>query len=141
MLRKPFVIGRHMYSNGVRVSYVDRLNRDGYLTNSLWIDTTGDVHLGEGQAMFRGQCMSCHTQDGYRSMTRLLGRDRQAIGSLLAILYNHALDSPYRAFMPPLVGTPGEIDSLGDYLLTISHPEPSQSLAAVQPAAVARTTK
>ena len=130
MLRKPYVIGQHMYSNGVRVSYVDRLNRDGYLTHSLWVDTNGDAHLNQGEAMFRGQCLSCHTQDGYRSMTRLLqGRDRRAIGSLLDILHKHAPDSPYHAFMPPLVGTPPEIDALGDYLLTLSHPENSTTIA------------
>jgi len=129
-LRKPYVIGQHMYSNGVRVSYVDRLNRDGYLTHSLWVDTNGDAHLNQGEAMFRGQCLSCHTQDGYRSMTRLLqGRDRRAIGSLLDILHKHAPDSPYHAFMPPLVGTPPEIDALGDYLLTLSQPENSTTIA------------
>jgi mono/diheme cytochrome c family protein len=137
MLRKPYVIGRHMYSNGVRVSYVDRLNKDGYLTKSLWTSNLGDPHFAQGEAMFRGQCMSCHTPDGYRSMTRLLqGRDRNAIGNLLAILHEHAPDSPYHAYMPPLVGTGNEINALGDYLTTLSHPETPAALAAV-PAPVA----
>jgi mono/diheme cytochrome c family protein len=90
--------------------------------------------------MFRGQCMSCHTQDGYRSMIRLLqNRDRQAIGSLLSILHTHAPDSPYRAYMPPLVGTSQEIDALGDYLATLSQSEPSPpALAAAPTPAAAR---
>jgi hypothetical protein len=136
MLRKPFVIGQHMYSNGVRVSYVDRLNRDGYLTHSLWTSPNGDPRLAMGEAMFRGQCMSCHTQDGYRSMIRLLqNRDRQAIGNLTAILHNHASDSPYRAFMPPLVGTSAEIDALGDYLATLSQPQGTPEAPVVAAAA------
>jgi mono/diheme cytochrome c family protein len=132
MLRKPFVIGQHMYSNGVRVSSVDRLNQDGYLTHSLWVNQTGDQRRAVGEAMFRGQCMSCHTPDGYRSMTRLLqARDRQAISSLTSILHTHATDSPYRAYMPPLVGTSHEIDCLGDYLATLSQPQtPAPTLAA-----------
>jgi mono/diheme cytochrome c family protein len=73
--------------------------------------------------MFRGQCMSCHTADAYRSMKRLLaGRNREAIGSLLTMLHEPKPDSPYRAFMPPLVGTPDEIQALGDYLATLSVP-------------------
>jgi cytochrome d ubiquinol oxidase subunit I len=36
MLRKPYVIGRWMYSNGVRVPYVSRINQQGYLANSAW---------------------------------------------------------------------------------------------------------
>jgi hypothetical protein len=131
MLRKPFVIGQHMYSNGVRVSYVDRLNHDGYLTHSAWVDTNGTSRFAVGEAMFRGQCMSCHTQDGYRSITRMLQeRDRAAIGNVLTILHNHAPDSPYRAFMPPLVGTPDEISALGDFLETLSRPQPPSALAA-----------
>ena len=37
MLRKPYVIGRWMYSNGVRVPYVDRINQEGYLAHSNWV--------------------------------------------------------------------------------------------------------
>jgi mono/diheme cytochrome c family protein len=138
MLRKPYVIGSHMYSNGVRVSYVDRLNKTGYLTNSLWVNPNGDPRLAAGESMFRGQCMACHTADGYRSMIRLLqNRDRAAIGSLLGILHDHAPDSPYRAYMPPLVGSPAEIDALGDYLATLSQSGTPGSTLAAAPAAPA----
>lgn len=36
MLRKPYVIGRWMYSNGTRVTYVNRMNTEGYLAHSNW---------------------------------------------------------------------------------------------------------
>ena len=121
MLRKPYVIGSHMYSNGVRKADVDRINRQGYLSQSTWIDDTLPVNLAQGQAMFRGQCMSCHTTDGYRSMQRLLaGRDRASIQNLTIILHEAKPDSPYKAFMPPLVGTSAEVNALGDYLATLS---------------------
>jgi cytochrome bd-type quinol oxidase subunit 1 len=139
MLRKPYVIGRHMYSNGVRVKSVDQLNQDGYLAHSMWVSQVANPHYAIGEAMFRGQCMSCHTPDGYRSMTRLLqGRDRQGIGNLLTMLHQHADDSPYKAFMPPLVGTGDEINALGDYLLTLSKSEePPAALAEVAASATA----
>lgn len=121
MLRKPYVIGHYMFSNGVRRSALDALNRDGYLAHSLWTRPTGDPQLARGEAMFRGECMACHTPDAYRSMKTLLaGRNREAIGNLLGMLHDYKPDSPYRAFMPPLVGTSNEINALGDYLATLA---------------------
>ena len=125
MLRKPYVIGQHMFSNGVRKRDVDGFNRDGYLSQSPWVGTNAPL-LVQGEIMFRGQCMSCHTRDAYRSMKRLLaGRNREAIGNLLAMLHDYKSDSPYHAFMPPLVGTTNEINMLGDYLATLMPTEKS----------------
>ncbi len=129
MLRKPYVVGRHMFSNGVRKSEVEKFNREGYLTSSPWI-ATNSTALERGQAMFRGQCGACHTTDAYRSMKTLLaGRDREAVGNLLKILHDYKPDSPYRAFMPPLVGTTNEIQALGDYLAALVAP-PAREQAA-----------
>jgi cytochrome bd ubiquinol oxidase subunit I len=126
MLRKPYVVGRHMFSNGVRVKQVETFNREGYLAHSPWRSTNA-TPLELGQLMFRGQCLSCHTADAYRSMKRLLaGRDRESIGNLLAVLHDYKPDSPYRAFMPPLVGTTNEIRALGDYLATVVVPKPQE---------------
>ncbi|AEP11669.1 cytochrome ubiquinol oxidase subunit I [Chloracidobacterium thermophilum] len=135
MLRKPFVIGEHMYSNGIRKQEVERFNREGYLANSMWLKTDvppvslrqvafgreigpeTTANLARGELMFRGQCLACHTVEGYRPMARLLqGRDRQAIMAFLKTLHENKPDSPYRSYMPPLVGTPDEIEALADYL-------------------------
>ena len=117
LLRKPYVIGRYMFANGTRVRSVASLNQTGYLQSTLWMRTDLSPQLSRGEAMFRGQCMSCHTADGYRSMRQLLGgRNRAAISNFLKTLHEHKTDSPYWRFMPPLVGTPDEIVSLGDYL-------------------------
>ncbi|GMV98967.1 MAG: hypothetical protein AMXMBFR84_01070 [Candidatus Hydrogenedentota bacterium] len=161
MLRKPYVIGRHMYSNGIRVNDVKRFNEEGYLTRTVWasevdreawarIDasavegrvafaslaaTDRTAHLNRGLLMLRGQCYSCHTVDGYRSLRKLLsGRDRDAIGNILGMLHNYADDSPYKKYMPPLVGTEKEIQALGDYLNTLvngdnANKEPLPALA------------
>jgi cytochrome bd-type quinol oxidase subunit 1 len=117
MLRKPYVIGRHMFSNGMRVKSVAAANRDGYLAHTMWMRTDVSPDYARGEAMFRGQCMSCHTVDGYRSMRTLLnGRNRASIGNLLTMLHDYKPDSPYRRFMPPLSGTADEVKLLGDYL-------------------------
>ncbi|MCC6491336.1 MAG: cytochrome ubiquinol oxidase subunit I [Candidatus Hydrogenedentes bacterium] len=146
MLRKPYVVGQHMYSNGVRKNTdVARFNKEGYLTHSVWAteedraawaridaqktpegkpvfaaqlpDADREIQLKRGELITRGQCMACHTTDGYRSLKRLLqDRDREAIGNVLQMLHEYKDDSPYRAYMPPLVGTNAEITALGDYL-------------------------
>ncbi len=119
-VRKPYVISAHMYSNGVRKRDVARINAEGYLSRSIWTPVTSNT-VTLGHQVFRGQCMSCHTVGGYRAMTQLLqGRDRKAIGQLLATLHDPPKDSMYRKYMPPLVGKQDEIDALGDYLATIS---------------------
>jgi len=121
-IRKPYVIGRHMYSNGVRISEIQKFNSNGYLTASPW-KPSGDDPLDIGKAMFRGQCMSCHTESGYRSMKRLLQqRDAKAIGLLLKTLHEPKPDSIYVKYMPPLVGSETEIQALAKYLEVLSDP-------------------
>lgn len=126
MLRKPFVVGRWMYSDGNRVSYIPRINTQGYLAHSNWIwdgDGAAPSTYSRGEAIFRGECGSCHTMDGYRSMRRLMaGRDRAGIHNFLIMLHDYKPDSPYRKFMPPLAGTSQDLDDLTDYLDAKTNP-------------------
>ncbi len=133
MLRKPYVVGRHMFSNGTRVQSVAAANRDGYLAHTMWLRTDVSPQYARGEGMFRGQCMSCHTVDGYRSMRVLLnGRNRGSIGNLLTMLHDYKPDSPYRRFMPPLTGTDEEVRLLGDYLDHMENGTAAAKLAAVR---------
>jgi len=121
MLRKPYVIGHWMFSNGVRVNYRERINEQGYLAHSMWT-WSGDggvapTSYSRGEAIFRGECGSCHTLAGYRPLNTLLaGRDRVNIGTLITMLHDYKPDSPYRKFMPPMVGTKQDQDDLTDFL-------------------------
>jgi cytochrome bd-type quinol oxidase subunit 1 len=133
MLRKPYVIGRWMYSNGVRVPYVARINQEGYLAHTMWTwqgqrmndrlvppETTDAndpaLSYSRGEAIYRGECGSCHTLNGYRPLKSLLaGRDRANIASFITMLHDYKPDSPYRKFMPPMVGTQQDISDLAGY--------------------------
>jgi len=130
-IRKPFVIGSHMYSDGIRVRDVPALNTEGFLTHSMWTPQGADATpLKLGRAMFAGQCMYCHTTTGYRSMKRFLeGRDAKAIGNILTMLRQNKADSPYHAYMPPLVGNDQEVADLQAYLLTLNQSTPPGSVA------------
>lgn len=119
-VRKPYVIQSHMYSNGVRKQDIAKINEQGYLARSIWLrDSASDMDKGE--AMFRGQCMACHTENGYRSMHRLLqNRDAKAIKQLLETLHQMPADSPYVKYMPPLVGSNEERQDLALFLEKLS---------------------
>ena len=117
MLRKPYVVGHWMYSNGVRVPYVNRINHDGYLVHSNWVWNGSNSSYSHGETIFRGECGSCHTMDGYRPLRQLLrGRDRANIGSFVTMLHEYKPDMPYRRFMPPMVGTQQDVNDLTDFL-------------------------
>ena len=137
MLRKPYVIGQHMFSNGIRKNDVAKINKEGYLVHCVWVrpeerqrwaaadkaaleGTPRSADIERGQLIFRGQCLACHTVDGYRSIRKFLaGRDRKSVANLVGVLHGYGDDSPYRPFMPPMVGTPQEVEALTDYLASL----------------------
>jgi len=128
MLRKPYVVYNYMYSNGLRKDDVALINKQGFVSVARWVNPKNMTKHALGQAMFRYQCMSCHTQTGYRSMTTLLGeRDVAAIGNFLALMKETTPEkNPYHGIMPPVVGTAEELDALAQYLATINHPPQSE---------------
>lgn len=135
MLRKPYVIGRWMYSNGVRVPYVNRINHEGYLAHTQWVWNNSASSYSRGEAIFRGECGSCHTMDGYRPMRKLLsGRDRANIASFVTMLHEYKPDMPYRRFMPPMAGTQQDINDLADYLNAKVNPPAAGESAPIQTA-------
>jgi mono/diheme cytochrome c family protein/cytochrome bd-type quinol oxidase subunit 1 len=112
-LRKPYVIGRVMFVNGVRLPVpdgglrppeavaralgedrfsLDAVNREGVLRTAGWLRehdamTTGDGiqrQAEEGRQVFGLLCTSCHTRDGYLAIRPLVdGRGVAAIETTL----------------------------------------------------------
>ncbi|MCW8984868.1 MAG: cytochrome ubiquinol oxidase subunit I [Thermoanaerobaculales bacterium] len=70
--RKPFLIHSHLFSNGLLVSDIGAINEEGVLARSGWAARGADDSLTMGQHIFRTQCSSCHTLDGYQSIRRAL---------------------------------------------------------------------
>jgi cytochrome d ubiquinol oxidase subunit I len=135
MLRKPYVIGDWMYSNGVRVPYASHIDQQGYLVHSAWVWNGSASSYSRGEAIFRGECESCHTMDGYRPIRQLLsGRDSANIRSFIIMLHDYKPDMPYRRFMPPMVGTQQDVDDLTNYLNAKINPASIGSQSPVQTA-------
>ena len=117
LLRKPYVIYGYMYSNGLRTNEIAEINMDGYAAHAKWLPANASKAI-LGQSMFRDQCMSCHTVNGYRSIVKLIGdRDQKSIALFLSTLHEvDAKKNPYYGIMPPVVGKVEELDALAAYL-------------------------
>jgi cytochrome bd ubiquinol oxidase subunit I len=144
--RKPFVIRDWMFSNGIRVDQVPRLNERGILATSGWASRAAAVgNLEAGEQIFRIQCSCCHTRDGYNSIrTRLGAADPDRIAGLIGLMRADAEvwaaavaspkgdTAPYGGtpggrtvdrdqlaypYMPPLVGTEEDAAALAEFLL------------------------
>jgi cytochrome d ubiquinol oxidase subunit I len=134
--RKPFVIRDYMFSNGILVSDIPTLNEKGILSHAVWAARESDgTELSMGRAVFRAECASCHTIDGYQSIRKLVAPvDADMVSGILMTLkaegdeygeagYVHkghyATDKMDYPFMPPLVGTDEETEALAAYLVSL----------------------
>jgi len=129
--RKPFVIRDVMFSNGILVSEVDALNRDGILSKARWAaHDTEPTPVSRGRAVFRAECGSCHTLDGYLSIRkRTAAADADFLKLFLSSLRDDGArwtarppQKPDFPYMPPFVGTDEELDALVAYLDSLKTP-------------------
>lgn len=132
--RKPFVIAEQMFSNGVLVSEIDELNRKGLLSKAAWATReAGGRPVPAGEAVFRAECSSCHTRDGYLGIRKVAS----AMDADVATLFLTALRDdgakwkaraagqdvrPDYPFMPPFVGTEDELNALARWLASLNAP-------------------
>jgi mono/diheme cytochrome c family protein len=70
--RKPFLIHSHMFSNGLLVSQIETINDDGLAAHSGWVAAGDPAPEAFGERIFRAQCSSCHTMDGYQGIRQAL---------------------------------------------------------------------
>jgi mono/diheme cytochrome c family protein len=133
-VRKPFLIHSHMFSNGLLVDEIARLNEEGLVAGSGWVARGGtEDQEALGERIFRAQCSTCHTTDGYQAIRPLLPEDPDMMMGPLMMMYEmgeafaahepgkvidtSGLDYPY---MPPFVGTFEEMEALAAYLTSIA---------------------
>lgn len=68
-VRKPFLIHSHLFSNGLGVDDIERVNEQGMAAYSGWAAArAGDDPAVYGREIFKVQCSSCHTLDGYQAI-------------------------------------------------------------------------
>lgn len=121
-VRKPYVIYNYMYANGVAAQDLDKFKEEGYLAHSAASpikEVTADNQLEAGRELYKGQCITCHTVDGWRTKRafadRLDGWDEEGLAGYIATLHET------RPFMPPFAGTDEEREALAAYLIKVSN--------------------
>ncbi|PJA26286.1 MAG: hypothetical protein CO189_11610 [candidate division Zixibacteria bacterium CG_4_9_14_3_um_filter_46_8] len=117
-VRKPYSISQYIYTNGIFPSEVGAINEKGILASAKWISDEarhGDNYLQSGYEIFRVECMSCHTENGYLGIAdKIKGWEKEFIFEITA-----RLDS-LRGKMPPFAGTEADRRMLTEYLSTLA---------------------
>ncbi len=128
-IRKPYIIYNYMYANSIYKNPVPgdagmnvrNINETGILKVARWSrfkEVTAENRVEAGRDIFRIECQSCHTIDGYRSIRKIVNKKRWGYSAILSRL--GALDKMYGGVMPPFVGLPQEKEALARFLATLS---------------------
>ncbi|WP_461201194.1 c-type cytochrome [Anoxybacillus sp. TBDG-1] len=119
-IRKPYIIYNYMYVNGITAAKAEAMNQDGYLAHSTIAKVktiTEENKIEAGREIYEGQCLACHTIDGWRSKralaNRLQGWPQKSIESFIPTMHQ------IRPMMPPFVGTKEEVEALAAYLYKV----------------------
>jgi cytochrome bd-type quinol oxidase subunit 1 len=133
-VRKPYIIYGYMYANTLRPSEMERLKVEGVLKEALWVErheVQPNALERSGEEVFRVECASCHTVDGYNSI-------RFAVKgwSWAMIDYQLLHLSAFKGFMPPFAGTEPERQALGAWLASLNPPPASITIEPGPGAAV-----
>ena len=115
--RKPYIISDFIYSTSIMKDDVDRLDREGVLTEAKWSAVhavTDDNVMAAGKELFNIQCLSCHTVNGIRNdIVRHV--DQFPYFGLMSLLEGQGKINDY---MPPFVGTEREKEALASYIVS-----------------------
>ena len=116
-VRKPWVINGYIYANGLRASSVAPFQTEGFGKEVKFTASDDRSGLAYGRDLFVAQCGSCHTINGYRSMTkRTNGWDATFGKDILAHI------QMLRGAMPPFAGNEADRAALGQYIASLNPP-------------------
>ena len=120
-MRKPWVIGEYMYSNGVHKDELAFLQSEGLLKHATYVkhrEVTAANQVECGQDIFMLACSRCHSTTGLNSVldkfTAMYGADKSWDSSGMALFIKGMHQT--RTFMPPFPGTDKEAEALVAYL-------------------------
>ncbi len=120
-IRKPYIIYDYMYSNGIRLDEVDELNKKGVLEWAPWtlvsmgVEKDNLTSLQRGEAIYKAQCMRCHTFNGVNGVVPLIRNWPESA-------IDHELENLHEKnfFMPPFIGPEKDRKDLTLYLLNLT---------------------
>ena len=121
-VRKPYIIYDYMYANTLRVNEMPRLQQQGILSSAKFVRFRAvdpERLVESGRDIYRVQCASCHTVDGYNSIRFAVKGWRQEMIDYQLLHLNEL-----KGFMPPFVGTDAERRALVAWLVSLN-PQPA----------------
>jgi hypothetical protein len=149
-MRKPWVIGEYLYSNGIHKDELAFLQGEGLLKHATYVrhrEVTGENLVECGRDVFMLACSRCHSTTGMNGVMEKFGilyGVNQAWDAAAMKLFIKGMHQS-RAFMPPFPGNDREADALVAYLLELrQHPESlpgAQTAGIVLPAPAAALPK
>lgn len=120
-MRKPWVIGDYLYSNGVRKDELAFLQSEGILTHATYVKhrtVTPENRVEAGRDIFMLACSRCHSTTGINGVVEKFGRmygdaawDAGAMKGFLGTMHQTS------TFMPPFPGNDAEKEALVAYIL------------------------
>ncbi len=117
-VRKPYIIYNYMYSNSILKAHGDKINQTGVLNYAKWVsvrEINDENMLKAGEEIFKVQCQSCHTVDGYNGIKKMVkGWSESYIDFQLQHL------DMLKGFMPPFYGTEQERKALAKWLYNLN---------------------
>jgi cytochrome bd-type quinol oxidase subunit 1 len=115
MARKPYVIYGSLYSNSLwkKDANMPFVLATPFLTRAKWHPQIGAATREHGEWVFRLQCVSCHTRDGYRSMVTRTKSWNPAFG----FKWLETMDAT--KVMPPFQGDAVDRAALTSYILSL----------------------
>ncbi len=119
-IRKPFVIYDYMYSNNVLKTDADKFKTAGILSSAKWAVKSVDEAdiMKAGEQVFKLQCQSCHTIQGYNGIKILTkGWQEPFIENQIEHL------NQLKGFMPPFMGSEIEKKALAKWLYELNNNE------------------
>lgn len=122
-MRKPWIIGNYMYSNGIRHEELRFLQSEGILTHATYVKhrtITPENQLDAGRDVFMITCSRCHSTTGINGVvekfTRMYGPGEWQPTTLVGFLGTMHQTS---TFMPPFPGNQSEKEALVAYILNL----------------------
>lgn len=124
-IRKPYVIYGYMYSTGFLKSQEAELSGAGVLNQAPWAaiavgaDSVDQMTPDQrGAALYRAQCLRCHTYDGFNGIQPLIKNwSKETIQYTIKNLHE------MKYFMPPFMGPEQDLAALTDHLHRVSQGE------------------
>lgn len=123
-IRKPYIIGDYLYTNGIRKQDYALLQKDGILKHAVYVkykEVNNDNKIEAGRDIFMLTCSRCHTTNGINNVTEkfelMYGAKGTALSTKTDAMTTYITNMHNaRYFMPPFPGNEQEAKALVAYI-------------------------